>query len=317
MDQTACEPFELASSDGTSTLHGYTWKPEGAPRATVQIVHGMAEHIERYDGFARFLAANGIQVVGHNQIGHGSSSAPEKWGCLPKDNGKEILVEDVQGVRNLANRDQTVAAAPYFVFGHSLGSYITRAYLPRHGDGLAGAVICGTGNVAPFVSSLGNAVARLVCATKGEDTRSAFIDGMGAGGYGKQIKDARTPLDWLSYNQENVDRYIADEQCGFMFSAGGYATVTSLTREVCTPQSAAGIPKDLPLLYISGAEDPVGDCGKGVEAACDLARNAGVKDVSCTIYDGMRHEILNETDRQRVWNDVLSWLNARITPATA
>ena len=304
------------SHDGKTQIKGLVWCPERvkaggcatSPVGIVQIVHGMSEHVGRYDDFARFLAAQGYVVCAHDHVGHGKSvSDPKEWGCLPAEGGKDILIDDVHELR------KTVAAryarqTPYFLFGHSMGSFVTRAYLARHAEGLAGAVLCGTGNQSRALSKAGNLLARRIAASKGEDTRSDRLDGMGAGAFSKQIENPRTPFDWLSTDPAVVDAYIADEMCGAMFSAGGYATLTDLTGEVASPSCAAKVPKDLPVLFVSGAEDPVGACGKGVQAAADLLRHAGVSDVEVKLYEGMRHEILNEPEHAQVYGDVLDWI---------
>ena len=312
-DEVRREDIEFASSDGSSTIRGYIWWPKGdpttPPAGVVQITHGMAEHIGRYDDFARFLARNGYVVAGHDQVGHGMSSPRERWGCIPAANGKAIMVEDVNRLRELVS-GRVGKDVPYFVFGHSLGSFITRSYIARHGAGLSGAVICGTGFVAPSTSAGGNFAARMLARMKGEDYKSKFLDNLGVGAYAKAIKGAKTQLDWLSYDEGNIERYMADDRCGFMFSAGGYATVTALTKEVCTKECAARVPAKLPLLFIAGDGDPVGSMGAGVRASEKLAKDAGSLDVTCIIYEHMRHEILNESDHQRVYDDVLRWVNA-------
>ena len=305
------EELTLASSDGTSTIQAYIWLPEGTPRASIQITHGMAEHATRYDEFARFLANAGFLVAAHDQIGHGASCAADKRGCLPAKTGKDIMVEDVHKLRGIVE-ERTGGSVPHFCFGHSLGSFITRIYISHHGAGLAGAIICGTGTVPVATSKAGNAIARLICAVRGEDYQSKLLEGMGVGAYAKAIEGAQTPLDWLSYRRENVDAYIADELSGFPFSAGGYAVVTSLTAEACSLECASKVPADLPLLYIAGDGDPVGSMGEGVRQAVALAEKAGSTDVTCTIYEHMRHEILNEDGRGQVMADILSWLEERI-----
>ena len=305
------EEVTFTSADGASTIHAYMWAPDGTPRASLQITHGMAEHALRYDEFARFLAKSGFLVAAHDQIGHGASCAADKHGCLPAKTGKDIMVEDVHTLRKLVT-ERTGGAVPHFCFGHSLGSFITRIYISRYGEGLAGAIICGTGTVPVATSKAGNAVARLICAVRGEDYRSKLLEGMGVGAYAKAIEDAQTPLDWLSYRRENVDAYIADELSGFPFSAGGYAVVTSLTAEACSLECASKVPADLPLLYVAGDGDPVGSMGEGVRQAVALAQEAGSVDVTCTIYENMRHEILNEDDRGQVMADILGWLEERI-----
>ena len=302
------------STDGVSRLHGYIWWPEEGivPVAAVQLVHGMAEYIGRYDEFARYLNSKGFVVFGHDHIGHGESvKSKDEWGDLPADSGKDILVEDVHRVRTDALARISGAYGeqpPLFLFGHSMGSFVVRLYLSRHASGLKGAIICGTGFMPPRTSAVGNRVARSIARLRGNNYHSKLLHNMGVGGYAKDIDNAETDLDWLSYNRENVNRYIADEQCGFMFTAGGYATVTGLMHDVCTQECVASYPKDLPLLYIAGTEDPVGECGEGVSAAADLAHAAGVKDVRCRLYAGMRHEILNERGRQVVFDDIVSWM---------
>lgn len=310
------EPLSFPSSNGKTQITGLVWQDSGLadPKGVVLITHGMEEHIERYDAFARFLAEHGYIVFGHNLLGHGGSVNEKKeWGCLPARDGAKVLVEDLHRLRSLAAA-RTGADLPVFAFGHSLGSFVTRSYIARYGDGLAGAIICGTGNIPTALSKAGNTLARIISSVRGEDYYSKLLDEMGVGAYNKPIENPRTALDWLSYNEQNVDDYIADEACGFMFSAGGYATVTALTGEVCSADSAARIPHGLALYYISGVDDPVGDMGEGVKAAAKLAKDAGVKDVEVKLYEGMRHEILNESDAQLVFGDVLAWLDARVAP---
>lgn len=308
------ERVSLASSDGTTTLRGYLWEAKAAskpaPRGIVVLVHGMCEHIERYEGFARTLARAGFAVCGYDQIGHGASADESRWGDIPSRGGADFLVEDVGRMRRLAE-DRWGAGVPLFVFGHSMGSFVTLNYVQRHGEGLAGAVICGTGTVGVSKARMGNRVARLICATRGDNHKSPLLHSMADGAYSKAIPGARTEFDWLSFDRQNVDDYIADPACGFPFSAGGYATLTKLTERACDPACARSIPSDLPLLYIGGAVDPVGDFGKGVRAAADLARSSGVRDVTCTVYEGMRHEILQEAEAERVMADVVAWMSRR------
>ncbi len=305
------ETIQFASADGRSAVDARLWMPSSAaPVAIVQLVHGMAEHIDRYADFARFLTEAGIGVCAENHIGHGATApTAEELGHMPPD-GKRILIADVHALRTSVQ--ETYAGVPYFLFGHSMGSFITRAYLARHGEGLAGAVICGTGNQPLALSRAGHALAMLLCHLKGADYRSPLLDSMGAGGFARAIENPRTPLDWISVDPAVVDAYLADEMCGQMFSVGAYATLTSLTGEVVTLECARRVPPQLPLLFIAGAQDPVGDCGKGVKAAADLARKAGSRDVRLTLYEGMRHEILNEPEKACVYQDVLAWLKEQL-----
>ena len=308
------EELSFPSADGRSTIRALLWQPKLAagerPRGVVQLIHGMAEHVERYDAFANMLAEHGLAVCGDDHIGHGASCDPDAYGCLPARGGAEALVVDEHTLRRVMT-ERMGADVPYLLFGHSLGSYIARVYLAEHGRGLAGVVLSGTGTLPVAVSWAGHALARLTCAVRGEKYRSKLLDGMGVGAYARAVPGA-SGCEWLSHNEKNVAAYVADPRCGFMFSAGGYAAVTKLTARACSLSWARRAPHDVPLLFVSGAEDPVGDNGKGVRAAAKLARRAGQRHVDVRIYEGMRHEILNEKDGARVMGDVLSWIEARL-----
>lgn len=319
-DSVIREEFSFPSADGVSTIHARWWLPAAPadpatpaqPRAIVQLVHGMSEHIGRYDAFAAFLASKGFAVCGHDHIGHGRSvSSPKDFGCLPAKEGKDIMVADAHRVRQLAA--ERFPGLKHLLFGHSMGSFVVRSYVSKHGEGLAGAIVCGTGNQALALSKAGNFLANLLCTLRGPRTLSPLIHSMSIGAYAKAIPNARTPHDWLSHDPAVADAFAADPTCGFPFSVSGYAALTSLTGEVVTPACAAGVPKDLPLLYIAGEGDPVGDCGKGVRAAVELVRDAGVRDVSLILYPDMRHEILNEFGKAQVYADVLEWMEGRLS----
>ena len=305
------EDLTFPSADGVSTIHARVWRPAGAepPRAIVQVVHGMSEHIRRYDEFARFLAGRGYAVCGDDHIGHGASAPAHLRGAMPLD-GNEVLVADEHTLRGIVT-GKFPAGTPHVFFGHSMGSFITRCYLGRYGEGLAAAVICGTGTIPVAVSRAGHAAARAVAAVRGVDHRSKLLDSLGAGGYGRAVPGP-TGLEWLSHNPDNVQAYIDDDECGFMFSAGAYASLTALTAEACSRECAERTPNDLPLLYIAGDGDPVGNMGAGAEAAAKLAEDAGTTDVTCIIYDHMRHEILNEIGHEAVFGDVAYWLDSHL-----
>ena len=308
------EELRFPSADGRSTIRALVWWPALAAgtraRGVVQVIHGMAEHVERYDALARLFASCGFVVCGDDHAGHGASCDPDGYGCLPARGGAEALVADEHTLRRLVT-ERMGSDAPYLLLGHSLGSYIARVYLAEHGEGLSGVVLSGTGTLPVAVSWAGHALARLICAVRGEKYRSKLLDGMGVGAYARAVPGP-SGCEWLSHNEKNVATYVADPRCGFMFSAGGYAAVTKLTARACSLAWARRAPHDVPLLFVSGAEDPVGDNGRGVRAAAELARRAGQKHVDVHIYEGMRHEIFNEDDGGRVMADVLSWVEERL-----
>lgn len=314
-------PIDYVSHNKKSTVNAKLWtstkfgspSQPGAedPKAIIQIVHGMAEHIDRYDDLARYLVSRGFVVCAEDHVGHGgTASGPEEYGHIPLKGGKDIVVGDVHTLHRMVAR--AFPDVPYVLYGHSMGSFIVRAYIARYGDELTACVLSGTGNVPANMSNLGNTLARFIASIRGETYRSKLIDGMGAGGYGKQIANARTNLDWLSTDEKVVDKYIADDKCGFMFTVGGYATLLDLTGEVVTSECAAKVPKGLPVLLVAGDGDPVGDMGAGVKAAAKLLSDAGVQVVDCKIYEGMRHEIHNEIGKDQVYDDIATWIEAHV-----
>ncbi|MEG0072268.1 MAG: alpha/beta fold hydrolase [Raoultibacter sp.] len=304
------------SHDGQTQIHALLWLPAAggtiAPRGIVQLVHGMAEHIDRYDDFARYLVGCGFIVCANDHLGHGKSvSDKSEWGCLPLEEGAHAVIEDVHELRKLVAARYS-QQTPYFLLGHSMGSFVVRVYLAHHSEGLTGAVISGTSQQASLISAAGNQLARLIARLRGADYKSPLLDKMGVGAYSKKIVDARTSFDWLSTDPAVVDAYSADEACGYTFSAGGYATLTSLTGSMVAKECVSRIPSTLPILFVSGAEDPVGSCGKAVEDAASQLRRAGVLQVEVKLYDGMRHEILNEPGHARVYDDIAAWLNSQV-----
>ena len=307
-DQVTSREITFASTKNTR-FKAHLWEPAGQPRAILEIAHGMSEYIDRYDDFARYLAKHGILVCGYDHYGHGKNvDTTDHWGILPAKGGTDILVEDFHLMR-LCMEKTYGTKLPYYVFGHSMGSFVARAYISRHGGGLNGAIICGTGHNPKAVCQFGGFMARTIAKVKGDDYRSKFLNGLADGAYAKAIPHARTPFDWLNTDPEKVDEYIADPACGFMFSAGGYAALMGLTTEVADKGKINRIAKDLPVYFIAGDGDPVGNMGKGVRAVFDMFKAAGIKDVECKIYPNMRHEILNEPGHMEVYEDVLSWIN--------
>lgn len=306
---TNLQEFTFLSSDGKTTLHGMEWLPEGRePIGVLQIAHGVAEHISRYDGFARFLNGQGIAVVGHDHLGHGGSIAP---GGTPvyfgAGNTWNTVVDDLYTL-HLRIREE-FPGKPLFLMGHSMGSFLARTYLIRYPGTVRAAIIMGTGWQPEMMIRGGLAVAKLFAARGGEDSTSDFVNNLAFGAYNKAFAPNRTPVDWLSADTDNVDRYIADPLCGQPATVGLFRQMLTGIRFNQRTENLRKMDKDMPVLIISGEKDPVGDMMKGVIRTRDAFRAVGMKDVTLLSYAGLRHEILNEkAQQQTVYNDIWGWL---------
>ena len=308
------ETFTFRSADGKTMIHAARWVPQGEPRWILQLTHGMVEYIDRYDPFATWLSSLGVLCVGHDHLGHGASVTDQKeWGYFDHDHPSGVLVEDMHALRLQTQRDHP--DLPYFMLGHSMGSYLLRKYLALHGEGLAGALIVGTGDVAPAAAAFGSGLCRFISLFRGDHYRSRAVAGlaMGGGAYAKFDATGREPQrSWLTRDTAIVEKYYRDPRCTFLFTLNGYRGLFEAVNFAGKKENAARIPADLPLLLTSGQEDPVGDLGAGVRRVEALYRAAGIRDLSMKLYPGARHEILNETNRQEVWQDMYDWMEARL-----
>lgn len=301
------EHFEFISSQGTNKSHGMRWIPDGEVRAVLQISHGMSEHIERYREFARYLAGKGIVVVGHDHLGHGGSApSADEYGYFAEKNGNRVLIQDLYKVFCMTRKEYR--DVPYVLFGHSMGSFLARQYLCCHGGELDGAVICGTGYQPEAVVKVGLALCRMEAALFGWKYRSRLLRFMSFGSYNVKFRPNRTDSDWLSRSRENVDAYKRDPRCGFAFTVNGYYNMFLGMYKIIRKEYLERMPKELPVLFIAGADDPVGNAGKGVRRVEALFRENGMKNVECRLYPEDRHEILNEPDREQIYEDVLAWM---------
>lgn len=303
------ERFSIPSADGKSTLAAYAVIP-ASPRAMLQISHGMCEYFLRYEGFAEYLSEQGILVFGHDHLGHGhTAKAPEELGFTAEGGGAEILCADV---RRVAEHMHTrYPDLPILLFGHSMGSFIARAVLEEDASLYRAAIICGTGG-PDTPAGAGKLLASLLIALRGERYRSTFLKGVAFSGYNKKFEKNCDPNAWLTRDEEIVERYNADPFCTYVFTLRGYHDLFSLVERVSRRAWAEEMPKELPLLLMSGEMDPVGSWGKGVRLVDTALREAGVKDVTLRLYPEMRHEILNEIGKETVWRETLEWINARI-----
>ena len=303
--------FYFPSTNGKNKILARICTPDKPPKAVVQIAHGIAEHISRYDPFMFFLAENGYVAVGNDHLGHGLSAENEDGlGIFDTQNGWTYAVDDMKALRDQVR--QEFHDIPYIFFGHSMGSFLTRTYLIRYPDQYDAAILSGTGQQSPALINAGFFAANLLTLLRGPGADGKLLNDMAFGSYCKKIDNPRTPFDWLSTNEDNVDRYIADPLCGFVAKCSMYRDMMGGLKFLTKQSNIDKMNKDAPIYFMSGAEDPVGDYGAGVEKAYRAFCDAGLHDVTMKLYPGGRHEMLNETNREEVMQDILAWLDQRV-----
>lgn len=301
--------FTFQTSDKIN-INTYCWKPDANVHIVgiIQLAHGMAEHIVRYDAFAQFLTANGFVVYGNDHRGHGQSvTAPDDRGYFADRNGFEKVVDDMFRLSSIAKNEYP--NIPLFIFGHSMGSFLTRRYMAKYGKNIAGAILSGTGGDQGIIGQAGLLLAKIEKRRIGARTPSPLLDKLVFGNFNKAIQEPRTAFDFLSRDEAVVDDYIADDLCGFIASAGFYADLIYGVNLVQKDEQVNRIPKELPIFLIAGEEDPVGNHGKGVRKVYDQYTNHQLQHVSLHLYEGARHEILNEWNKTAVYDDILYWLD--------
>ncbi|MBR2053376.1 MAG: lysophospholipase [Clostridia bacterium] len=280
------------------------WTCEGKPKAVVQILHGMAEHIGRYERMAKALNEKGFVVVGRDHRGHGKDAV--RLGYFAEKDGWQRILQDAHDLMNQTKK--AYPHTPYFLLGHSMGSFLAREFALQFSDELDGLILSGTGYYPKALTVAGKTVASLVRKTK----PSKLVDKMAFSGNNKPFAPARTPFDWLSRDEKEVDKYVADPLCGFMFTGKAYADFFGGLCALTDEKRLAGMKKDLPVYFLSGDHDPVGQMGEGVKKVADDFRKAGMQDVTVKLYPDARHELFNETNRDEVDVDLSAWLEAAL-----
>ena len=298
------------TSKGAGQIHACRWTPEGEPRAVVQILHGIAEFVERYDDFANFLTSRGFLVVAEDHMGHGQSiNGDGIQGYF--HGGWFTAVEDSMQLMSVTKA--ACPGLPYILFGHSMGSFMARTILCKYPDcGIGGAVICGTGWQPAAALPALIKVVEAVCKRTGETNPNEMLQGLVFGSYNKKVEHPRTPYDWLSRDAKIVDAYIAHPLCGFTASAGLLRDMMKGIHYIEQKDKLANMDKALPVFFIAGGDDPVGPYGKGVHKCAEVFRKAGMQDVMVRIYPLCRHEILNEINRTDVYEDILHWIEKQL-----
>ncbi len=299
--------YSFKSGTGLCDIFAEGYFPaDGKVKAVIQIAHGMAEHHKRYEDFIGYLNEKGFAVYINDHLGHGKSVANEnELGFFGKENGHISLVDDMKKLTDIAKAENP--DLPFILFGHSMGSMLSRIYTEKYGTGLNGVVYCGT--TGPnSAASMGLAITKLISKTKGDHYRSKFIDKLAFGTYNNKCKPQRTTFDWLTTEDDVVDEYIADPLCGFLFTANGYRDLMNMIVVISRADWYKSVPQNLPVFIISGEDDPVGAYGKGIKTVYENLLAAGHKNVKMKLYDDMRHEILNEDDKDDVYEDVVEWI---------
>lgn len=304
--------FRFSSSDGVHKIHGIMWKPDDREIIGVlQIIHGMVEHIDRYDAFARYMCAHGFVVAGEDHLGHGYSvKSDEELGMFAKKNGSEYVIADNYRLKKHMERE--FEGVPYFVLGHSMGSFIARVFMARHSEELDGVIIMGTGNQPVIATTFGKGLAGIIAAVKGHDYRSQLINNIAFGAYNKRFQPSRTPYDWLTKDEAIVDEYKQNKLCTYIFTVSGYKDLFTWIHDSGKVEILRKTRTDLPVFVVSGAQDPVGGFGRGVKTVYEKLKEADLEDVTLELYENDRHEILNETDRAMVYEDILKWIISKM-----
>lgn len=302
--------FRFPSADGVHTCYACEWAPEGGLRGVVQIVHGVAEHIGRYDPVARFLAQQGFLVCGEDHLGHGKTVQDGKYGSFAPKNGWKLVVADIAALRDIQGKKYS--GVPYFILGHSMGSFLTRTYLIDHPGAVDGAVLSGTGQEPGAVVAVGKLLAGLECRRLGWQGVSPLVTELSLGAYNRKFRPNRTSADWLSRDEGAVDAYLADPLCRNKSSVSMFRDMMGGLNYISRPENLAKMDPRTPVYLFSGDQDPVGGMGKGVKKVYGYFQKQGVGDLTLKLYPGGRHEMFNEVNRQEVLEDLLLWLERHI-----
>lgn len=305
--------FYYPSVDGMTQIHAIRWEPDDAPKAILQIIHGMVEFIDRYDDFARYMTEHGFLVAGEDHLGHGASVQSDEYhGYFGRD-GNAWVIADIHQLRLQLHEE--FPDLPYLMLGHSMGSFLLRQYITekdgRYAGDLSGVIIMGTGWQPPALLATAKALAKASGINK-VGARARLIDALSFGSYLKRIDNPRTTSDWLTKDEAIVDAYRANPWCRFHFTPNGYYHMFSGMQKAHDIERMKKLPEGLPILLASGAEDPVGAWGEGVRKAFMVYTENSPCRVEIKLYDDDRHEILNETDRDVVYKDMLDFLEGCI-----
>ncbi len=299
---------KFKSANGVNNIAYYIYAPDAAqptPSAIVQISHGMTEYVERYEHFAAFLCDNGVVMCGNEHLGHkGSVTNDSELGFFADKAGYKCVVEDVHNMTRIIK--ERYPHLPCVLLGHSMGSFVARLYLQSYGDELCGAVLCGTNGGSPLVGA-GIVLSSVIIGIRGKHYRSKLLKDISFGNYNDRFPKEEGGNAWLSRDAEIRRNYEADKYCTFRFTTSAYRDLFTMIKLISAPQWAASVPKTLPIFIISGDMDPVGDFSVGVKRVYEALKAAGAN-VTLKLYEGARHELINEVDCETVHRDLLNFV---------
>lgn len=299
------DKFEVNSND--IFLKAVSWQKEEpcSPKGIVLIVHGMAEHIQRYDEFARFLVNNNFSVYGYDQRGHGlTSRTVEEIGYMNTANSFTVLADDLEEMLNTIS--ELNPNIPIYIIGHSMGSFVTQYFLIHKKNNIQGVILSGSNGNPGFVINFGILMAKSIHFFKGPKYRSKFMDYLIFGNFNKKYRLPKKFFNWLSRDEKVVQSYYEDEMCGALFTISFFKDFLKGLKHL--PKGYQLIPKDLPIYLISGTKDPVGKYGKGITRLYKDLTKQNMNNVSINLYPEGRHEMLNEINKEEVYQDILNWL---------
>ena len=304
------QTFYLTASDNAQ-IAVHRWLPLTQPRGIILISHGMMEYAMRYDRFADAAIAQGFAVYAPDHRGHGETAGSLlKLGYLADKNGFERVTEDIHELTlEIQSRHPNTAV---ILLGHSFGSFVSQMFIEKYGNLLAGCVLSGTRGPDPLVVFGGKITANVIALLCGKKKQSPFLMQLSFGTYNDRISNPGSPNSWLSRDVSEVEKYDASPWAGFTCTAGFFKDLLSGLSSIHRPDALQGIPENLPVFIICGAEDPVGSYGKTVKKLADILTDKGINDLALKIYEGSRHELLNETNRDEVTADVLDWISGCI-----
>ena len=302
--------MEFLSSDGKNTVRGMLYLPEGEVRCAVLLSHGMIDHVGRYGTLRDYLTSHGCAFCGFDHLGHGATAkSPEDFGFFGSRGGRELLVDDLHKARELLYK--ALIDVPVVLFGHSMGSFISRLYAAKYPGSVSAHVIHGTAGKNPLLAP-GRALVWLLRHIRGERYRSPFIKSLAEGAYEKAFMKTDGKFGWLTRDVARVSDRDSDPRTAFTFTLAGYADLFEMLTLCNRREWFESYPKELPTLVMSGDDDPVGDFGKGSREVYEGLLCAGVKELTYKGYEGARHELFNELNSDEVFSDIYAWIS-RVT----